>query len=159
MAIMLTYQVNAQLMKTPESTVTQLFVATDEQNWPDVQQAFANKVLLDYSSMSGNPSSTLSPNEIITAWKSLLPGFDFTHHQIGNIIVDENQHTASLFCYGTASHYLDNEGENLWLVVGTYDFKLKKTEDGNWEITSMKFNFKFQDGNKNLPAMAMEKLK
>lgn len=136
--------------------VTKLFVAADQRNWPEVAQAFASKVILDYSSMNGSPPTTVTPDQIIKAWKGILPGFESTHHQLGNFISKANKDTATVFCYGTATHYLPDEKGNLWTVVGSYNFDLKKIKD-QWKIISMKFNFKYQNGNTSLPAKAIKK--
>ncbi len=146
--------VNAQNMKNPEQTVIGLFVATDERDWQQVEQSFAAEVVLDYSSMNGNPAAKLTPAQIITAWKGILPGFESTHHQLGNFLSSIEGNKAEVFCYGMASHYLSDVGGNLWIVAGTYDFQLQQS-NGAWKITSMKFNFKYQDGNTSLPAKAM----
>ena len=146
-------------MDTPEHTIQHLFLATDEKIWETVEEVFNTTVHLDYSSMTGNPASELSPNQITSTWKKVLPGFEFTHHQIGNLQTTLSDNTAHVFCYGTATHYLTNESNNLWVVYGTYDFDLIKNQDGKWKITSMKFNYKFQNGNSSLPQLAMEKLK
>ena len=96
---------NAQNMKNPEDVITQLFISTDQRNWPDVENCFANKVVLDYSSMNGSPAATQTPSDIITAWKSILPGFERTHHQLGNFMTSKNGDQSKVFCYGTASHF------------------------------------------------------
>ena len=156
---LLTLNVNGQkIMKNPEQTVIGLFVATDQKDWRMVEQYFSDEVLLDYSSMNGNPATHLSPQQIITAWKGILPGFESTHHQVGNITSTIDKNKAKVFCYGTASHHLSDEQGSLWTVVGTYDFELEKTRD-EWQITSMKFNFKFQDANTSLPEKAINNLK
>ncbi|MEM8895814.1 MAG: hypothetical protein AAGC88_14630, partial [Bacteroidota bacterium] len=49
-----------------------------------------------------------------------------------------------------STHYLEDESGNLWTVVGSYDFELT-SNDGQWTIDAMKFNFKYQDGNTSLP--------
>ena len=66
---------------------------------------------------------------------------------------------ATVFCYGTATHYLSDDAGNVWTVVGTYDFDLEEKDSGAWKISSMKFNFKYQDGNTSLPQKAMAQLK
>lgn len=149
------FTLKAQEMNQVNTRVTQLFVATDQHNWQEVENIFARKVVLDYSSMNGNPAVELSPSKITTAWKAILPGFSSTHHQLGNFITEVHKNTASVFCYGTATHFLQNEKGNIWTVVGSYDFKLKKT-DGDWKISSMKFNFSYQDGNTSLVQKAIE---
>jgi len=138
--------------------VIELFIATDRQDWEQVSLFFADEVLLDYSSMNGDPAISLSPEQIITAWKGIIPGFEHTHHQLGNFSSTISDDKAKVFCYGTASHYLNDPNGNLWIVVGTYDFDLKKSDD-SWKITSMAFNFKYQDGNVELAEKAINKLK
>jgi ketosteroid isomerase-like protein len=58
-----------------------------------------------------------------------------------------------------ALHYLPNvSGNNVWVVVGTYDLSLENRND-NWKITGMKFNLQKQDGNLQLSALAGQKVK
>ena len=146
-------------MKSPRDIVTQLFVSTDQHQWNSVIDCFHSEVLMDYSSMNGNPATSQSPDEIVKAWKDILPGFEHTHHQLGNFLENFEGNSAEVFCYGTASHYLNDEKGSLWLVVGSYDLELLKNEKGSWKIKSMKFNFKYQDGNLSLPEKAINKLK
>lgn len=140
-------------------SVTSIFTATDNRDWATIENAFAPKVLLDYSSLSGSPAATLTPAEIITAWKSVLPGFTHTHHQMGNFKVVQQGKEATVTCYGTASHYLPNSSkQNLWTVVGSYDFHLVQT-GAQWKTDKMVLHFKYQDGNTTLPSLAIEKVK
>lgn len=145
-------------MRHVEEQVKRLFIATDSKDWETVIDVFADEVELDYSSMSGQPAALLKPGNIVDAWKTILPGFTWTRHQLGNILSTKEDKHASVFCYGTATHYLENEKGHLWTVVGTYDLDLTLVEDG-WKIHKMKFNFKYQDGNLNLPQLAMDTLK
>ncbi|WP_299553037.1 nuclear transport factor 2 family protein [Seonamhaeicola sp.] len=141
-----------------KDTVTQLFVNTDNRNWNGVEAQFASKVILDYSSLSGNPAAALKPKDITGAWKTVLPGFTHTHHQIGNVLVDITHNKAHVFCYGTATHYLEDDNGNVRTVVGSYDFDLEKVNE-DWKITTMTFNFKYQDGNSSLAQKAIEHVK
>ncbi len=140
-------------------TVTNIFIGADERNWDLVAASFDSKVLLDYASLSGNPATTLPTGDIIASWKAIFPGFKNTHHQLGNFIVQQQDKEATVFCYGTATHYLPNESKNdLWTVVGTYNFHLVYI-NGQWKADRMQFNFKYQDGNTNLPQLAIERTK
>ncbi|TKG89599.1 nuclear transport factor 2 family protein [Puteibacter caeruleilacunae] len=150
--------VNAQQMDKINQTVSQLFVASDNREWTKVEHIFADQVELDYSSMNGNPAVVLSPKQITDSWKNILPGFTSTHHQLGNFITQVNGNTAEVFCYGTATHYLEHEAGNIWTVVGSYNLELKEV-DGAWRVSKMKLNFKYQDGNTQLPQAAMENVK
>lgn len=142
-------------MKQPQEVVTQMFVATDQRSWQVVENCFASSVNLDYSSMTGQPASILKSNEITASWKTVLPGFEATHHQLGNFICTISNDTAKVFVYGTATHYLTDEKGNIWTVVGSYDFDLKQ-EEKHWKITAMRFNYKYQDGNTQLIKKAIE---
>ena len=135
-----------------------MFVHADNRNWTEVEAQFDSKVTLDYSSMTGNPATEVSPTEITTGWKTVLPGFKFTHHQIGNFITEVYGNKAHSFCYGTATHYLDDDNGNVWTVVGSYDFNLEKI-DGTWKIITMTFNYKYQEGNTKLIEKAIENAK
>lgn len=158
--IIISFSLNAQnkSMETLQKVVTQLFVATDQKQWEQVEACFASQVILDYSSFTQQPAATLSPKQITEAWKGVLPGFEHTHHQLGNFLIKAQATKAHVFCYGTASHYLKDEKGDLWTVVGSYDFDLK--QEGNvWKVTQMKFNFKYQSGNTALPQKAIARLK
>ena len=139
--------------------VNKLFIAVDNRDWESVKKLFDDTVLLDYTSMAGGEPANLTAVQIIDSWKGLLPGFDKTHHQVGNYIIEPGSQKAKVFCYGTATHYLANESKNnIWTVVGSYDFELKHVNN-NWRISKMKFNLKYIDGNNDLPRMAQEKIK
>ncbi len=149
---------NARNTKSPKDVVINMFVATDNRDWDVVEKSFNSKVSLDYSSMNGRPAAKMSAKQIIASWKGILPGFDATHHQLGNFQVSYRGDAAYLSCYGTASHHLKDNEASLWVVVGTYDFDLIKDGSDNWKISSMKFNFKYQHGNTLLSEKAIKRL-
>ena len=112
-------------------------------------------VVLDYSSMNGNPAQALTPVEITSAWAAFLPGFDKTRHQLSNFSVKEDGHTSSANFSGKADHYIGNK---VWTVEGSYDVQLERQHD-KWLVSALKFNFANQSGNTELPKLAMERLK
>lgn len=138
--------------------VNKLFISVDNREWEKVMSIFYDTVLLDYTSMAGGVPTDLASKQIVDSWKNVMPGFDKTHHQVGNYIVEGDLQVCKVFCYGTATHYLVNEsGNNLWTVVGSYNFELKNY-DNQWRITMMKFNLKYIDGNTQLPVLAQGRL-
>ncbi|MGE5807429.1 MAG: nuclear transport factor 2 family protein [Ignavibacteria bacterium] len=139
--------------------VNKLFISVDNRDWELVKKSFDETVLLDYTSIAGGEPANLTASQIIDSWKGLLPGFDKTHHQLGNYLVETDSQKAKVFCYGLAAHYLVNESKNnIWTVVGSYDFELKHVNN-YWRISKMKFNLKYIDGNNDLPRIAQEKIK
>ncbi len=148
-------------METKEiiETVNKLFLAVDKRDWNSLKFIMNDSVCMDYSSMTGEKADHVPLDLILKSWQCMIPGFDATHHQLGNYIVETDSDTAGVFCYGTATHYLKNEsGDNLWTVVGSYEFELKSNY-GSWRITKMKFNLKYIDGNMDLPKLAQERLR
>lgn len=140
----------------PQATATILFISVDQQNWAQAQACFADEVTLDYSSFSGEPATTLRSDAIIESWKGFLPGFKSTHHQLGNFLTQMKEDQATIFFYGTATHFLEAAEGNLWSVVGSYELALQKGGLTGWQITTMKFNFAYQDGNLSLPEKARQ---
>ena len=142
-----------------QGVVTRVFVGTDNRDWEQVADAFHIDVLLDYTSMAGGEPATLSPQQITDSWKTILPGFDHTHHALSNFEVQLSEEEATVTHYGNADHFIDLEGtDDLWTVVGTYEHHLVRTSDG-WKIDRMKFNLKYMDGNMDLPRIAQERVK
>lgn len=139
--------------------VNKLFIAVDNRDWDMVERIFDKTVLLDYTSMTGGEPAEFTPNQIISSWKETLPGFDSTHHQLGNYVIELDGDKAKVFCYGTATHYLENSSNNnLWVVVGSYELEVE-FKNNSLQIKSMKFNLKYIEGNKELPEMAQARLK
>ncbi len=134
-------------------TIIRMFNATDAREWREVERCFSSNVLLDYSSMTGNPASRVSPSQITQSWKQVLPGFENTQHMISNFEVNLTSNRAHIFCKGIAYHFLPHPLGDLWIVAGTYDFVLEDL--GGWKITAMKFDISFQSGNMKLPGLAM----
>lgn len=135
--------------------VEKMFASTDERNWPAVESTMANTVLLDFSSMTGNAATLLTPKEITTAWSSFLPGSDRTHHHLSNFKVTIDGKTATAKYKGHAEHFLDNE---VWIVDGTYDTILELMNE-TWLITAHKLHFTGQSGNTRLPDFAIQRIK
>ena len=120
-----------------------------------MESAFDESVLLDYTSTTGKDPAWLTPRQIVDIWAALLPGFDRTNHQLFDIEISENQDSATAHYRGKAEHYIDND---VWVVEGTYETTLlKKGED--WVISKFKFNLEDWSGNRQLAAVAIERMK
>jgi hypothetical protein len=139
-------------------TIIRLFSWADQRKWNALQELFDDNVFLDYHSLSHVKAAFHTPKQIVNSWKAVLPGFDSTHHHLGNFLVDVNSEAAKASFYGSANHYLKNDsGNNLWTVVGTYDLLLLN-QNFQWKVSKMKFNLKYTDGNTELPKYALERL-
>jgi hypothetical protein len=134
-------------------TVVRLFVRTDQKDWAGVRECFADRVLFDMQSMTDEAPAELAADDIVAGWEQGLAPIDRLHHQAGNFLVDVRGGKATVFCYATASHYMEAppSGGNTRTFVGSYDFALSRTEDV-WRVDGFRFNLKYVDGNVNLGA-------
>lgn len=131
-------------------SVVELFVATDERNWSKVETCFADRVVLDMTSMIGGEPQERSGREIAEAWRIGLEPIDHVHHQVSNFLVDRTSTDASVSCYGISYHHRNiSNPDNTRTFVGTYDIHLVKTSSG-WRIDRFCFKLKFITGNQQL---------
>lgn len=136
------------------NTVSKFFVAVDRCDWEAVQALMTAPFHVDYFSYSGDDPAEVTPADLTGAWAGFMPYFDSVHHQIGNLIVDQNGDSADVQCHGMATHFIaDQPGGDIQFIVGTYDLKLTKS-DGAWKLSAMRFNFKYASGNADLVAEA-----
>lgn len=143
-------------------TINAVGIYADYLQWDLVAAQFADEVILDYTSYAqasagteaGDPD-TLTPSEIVGAWQTVLPGYDYTQHIIGNHQVElTGNDSAQVISSVYATHYLENdEGENHWVFVGNYEHEMVRAEDG-WKIALMRAHLRTEIGNVNLPALA-----
>lgn len=135
--------------------IKKLFEGADERDWQKVESTMGEQVLLDYTSMAGGSPAVLAPSQITGAWAAFLPGFDRTHHQLFDFVVNEQSNVASVQYKGKADHFINGE---VWVVEGSYETELKRVAKG-WVVTKHKFNFASQHGNTELPAKAGARMK
>ena len=142
-------------MENVTSTITHLFAVTDQRDWQQVEKAFDDTVLLDYTSTTGKAPAWLTPRQIVDIWAGLLPGFDRTNHQLFDIEISEHQDSATARYKGKAEHYIDND---IWVVEGTYETTLLK-KGRDWVISQFKFILEDWSGNRQLAAIAIGRMK
>ena len=131
-------------------TVNDLFIHTDNRDWPGVMACFTEKVLLDMTSLAGGEPKLVTAKQIAEQWDSGLKELQAIHHQSGNYQVEVKVDEADLFCYGIATHYLPNPSKNnVRTFVGSYNIHLAKVNQA-WKIDKLKFNLKYLDGNLEL---------
>jgi SnoaL-like domain len=139
------------MLEEIKKNILEIFEGADERNWSKVKNAMAEKVLLDYTSMTGGEPALLSPDDITNAWASFLPGFDKTKHNLTNFKMSINDKLMTVTFDGKADHFINDK---VWTVEGDY---YVETQTDN-RISLLKFNFKTQSGDTELPVKATEKM-
>lgn len=136
------------------TTVNNLFIHTDNRNWPGVIACFSDQVLLDMTSLTGGVPTQVTPKQITDQWEQGLKKLKAIHHQAGNYQIEVKNSEADVFCYGIATHYLPNPSKNnVRTFVGSYNIHLVKLNQ-SWRIDKLKFNLKYLDGNLELEKSA-----
>lgn len=139
------------------STVDAVGFYADQRDWDRVKDQFSpSGAILDYRSMEGIGSEPApQPREdIIAAWRTVLPGYDLTRHVMSNHQVTLNGDSAIVLSTIHATHVLNGEQ---WIFLGDYEHALEHTADG-WKITRMTANMRGEIGNNDLSRLATEKV-
>ena len=126
----------------------------DEHSWPALQNLFTDKVILDYTSLSGGEPSSVSREELIETWRRSLSGYDAVQHLVSNETVELDGDRAKAAAMFIATHLLPNpHGGPLWTVGGEYRYRLLRTGSG-WRITELAMRIAWSDGNRHIRDLA-----
>jgi hypothetical protein len=139
---------------TPDAAMASMLHAIDAVDWPVITQAFATRVVVDYSSLTGQPQATLDREVLIGGWQALLPGFDATQHMLGPIIISREDAIARAEAHVRGYHHIKGApGGETWMVAGHYTAGLVD-QGGQWSIDRLTLTVFYQAGNLSLPDLA-----
>ncbi|NKY89745.1 nuclear transport factor 2 family protein [Nocardia veterana] len=137
-------------------TCTRMAVHADRREWELLRGLFADKVVLDYTSLNGGEPAQLTPQEIVDAWAAALGGYDATQHLVGNQLVQLDGDRAVCTASFQATHRLSvAHGSGLWTLGGDYRWELARTGT-RWLIISVTMTATWGHGNQDLPARAAQ---
>ncbi|MEU8517029.1 nuclear transport factor 2 family protein [Kitasatospora sp. NPDC048722] len=124
---------------------------TDKREWDRLRsEVFAEKVLVDYTSLNGGTPTELWADELIEAWRTLLSELDATQHLLTNHLVDVRGDGAVATADFQATHLLPNTlGGPLWTLGGHYRFTLRRTPAG-WRIDGLRMTTAWATGNRHI---------
>ena len=128
-----------------KQSIVTMINAIDTKQWDLATSQFADKVFVDYSSLSGQPGSLTDASDLVGGWEKLLAKVS-THHILSNFDISVQGDQAEVFSHVYASHLAD--GIEYWDAYGRYHHKLSK-KDNQWKITSMTLIMHGQKGNRN----------
>ena len=138
-----------------QAIIETLFTSVDKRDWSSVAGTMADSVYTDYSALGGD-AGFKSPEEILNAWRGLLPGFERTIHQVHNVAIWVAGERASATMDAIATHYLTTtSGENQWTVFVGYDTEFIR-ESGRWKLARIDLSLYGQNGNGQLALEAIE---
>ncbi|WP_328563180.1 nuclear transport factor 2 family protein [Streptomyces coelicoflavus] len=133
-------------------TCTRMAVHADRREWEQLSTLFADRVVLDYTSLNGGQPVRLTPKGIADAWSATLSGYGSTQHLIANQLVTLDGDRAVCTASFQATHRLAAaHGASLWTLGGDYRWGLAHSGAG-WLIDTVVMTATWGDGNQALPA-------
>lgn len=126
-------------------TVLQMVNAVDAKAWGGVQEFFAPKLQVDYSSLGG-PKGEVESAKLLKDWEVFHAKFHSMRHTYTNFDTRVDGDIATTRFEGSATlQHKAGEQNRSWTVIGDYVGTLKRT--GNrWMITGMTFTLRHQHG-------------
>ncbi len=133
--------------------VSSIPLAVDRAAYELAEAAFAPEVVIDYTSLRCGEPATMTPAELMTAWRGIVPGFDATWHELGTVTVEVDGTTAIATASVDGRHWI---GDALWRPIGNYHWDVIQI-DGDWRVTRMVFEMTNEIGDRALASEAMER--
>lgn len=133
--------------------VASIPLSVDRAAYDLAEAAFAEEIVIDYTSLWGGEPSTMTPAALIAGWRGIVPGFDATWHELGPVDVKIEGDRATATAQVDARHWI---GEKLWRPVGLYHWDLTRADEG-WRVTRMVFDMTKEIGDRALTEEAMSR--
>jgi hypothetical protein len=135
--------------------VSSIPLAVDLACYDLAEAAFAPEVVIDYTSLWGGEPQRLTPGALMDAWRSLVPGFDATRHELKDVEAKVEGDGATATAFVDGRHWI---GGSLWRPIGSYRWTLRRM-DGRWKVTEMTFAMTQEVGDRGLAKIAAERAK
>jgi SnoaL-like protein len=115
--------------------VPRLAYAEDDRDYDAFRALFAESVLVDMSSLFGEPAYEIGADDLTQRARSVLGGFEYTQHHTSNVVVELDGDRATVRATVNAYHYLPTEPgvEDFCLARVNWHFGCVRTDDG-WLI-------------------------
>jgi hypothetical protein len=115
-----------------------VFVHSDRRDWVGLADVLADSVAVDYTSLNGGEAVVIDRDDLVTAWRGTLEGFDATHHLLGSFLIDKiTDGSAEIRFYGIATHVLRSAGDDpIWRAARHYDAVLSRSS-ARCQLTSL----------------------
>lgn len=126
--------------------VDQIDRAVDAQDWERARGYFADRVRVDFSSLSGQPEITIPAGDLIAGWAGNLKGSKTSLHLRTNHDVAIDGDRATVKSNGYAWNRMEGNGDPLWEVWGTYTAEMVRS-NGGWEVDAFAFHKTHERGN------------
>lgn len=120
--------------------------AVDAKDWPRARAFFADRIRVDFRSLSGQPPAEIPADDLIKGWSTNLTAAKTSFHMRTNHLVTIDGDRARMTSAGYAWNRMEGNGDPLWEVWGTYTHEFARTAQG-WRVTGLKLDVTHQRGN------------
>jgi hypothetical protein len=125
-------------------------LAVDEKDWAAARAGFADRVLVDFSTLGGGEPATIAADDLVGGWRNNLHRNKPSWHIRGLETVTLNGDEATLVSHGYAWNALPQRVENdLWEVWGTYTHHFVRTPQG-WKVDRFSFTATHERGDASI---------
>lgn len=135
-----------------KTIVESVATLADRNEFEALERLFADEILVDYSSLSGQLADVKSPRALMTEWAGVLPGFDRTRHDLSDVTATIDGARATATAEVVAGHWI---ADDYWEVDGHYDYELARDDNG-WKITAITFTLEAETGSRDVFGPAIE---
>jgi hypothetical protein len=136
------HRVTADPRLTVAQRINGYFNNLDLRQWDSAMDFFEETYFSDYD-IEGATPMTLNRDTNWLVWPCFLEGFNTTHHQLGNTVVDfagvnptTDGAVAHVTSKVTATH---NYNGSLWKTAGIYDMELRRYSEGPYRLFTIKY--------------------
>ncbi len=131
-------------------TMYRYAVGVDRRDWALYRAQFDDRVRVDFSSYSGQPSAEVSADDWVASVRPTFEGLHATHHAMTNPLVDIRGDSARIHMYVTATHVLDpDDPASTFTVGGSYDNELVRSGD-RWILTGVQLTILWRAGDPSI---------
>jgi SnoaL-like domain len=137
-----------------EETIIRMGWLIDRREWHELLGLFTDRVKIDYTSLFGGEPETITAEDLVSRWRTILDTLAATQHLIAGVLIDLRGDEAEATANVIGTHVLPNaSGGPTWTVGGTYWFTLVR-HNGCWRISTLTLDVAWVDGNQHILTLA-----
>ncbi|MEM8918240.1 MAG: nuclear transport factor 2 family protein [Pseudomonadota bacterium] len=122
----------------------------DRHQWDLYRSIFADEIVMDFSSWSGQPAAPMTADDWVTGVRATLEPFDATQHVLTNFVIEVDGDSATCTCYMSAHHHLVTGDLREMQSIGGYYVHQLRREGNGWLIHHTQLNVTWEMGDRGL---------
>jgi hypothetical protein len=129
----------------------------DGRDWALLRSIFTDRVVFNYSSLTGRPAVELAADDWVAGIKPMFTALAATQHSMTNPRVTAEGDGALLTMYLQAEHVLDPDDSSAWFTVGGYYSNRATRINGRWLLSGVTLTIRWRRGRPDVLTIAAER--